>query len=98
MGKPSRTITKFIDNLPKFNLNAKWVAVFDTYFQRERYYEKAMKKLEQHLTKKLPELKVITHGLSIKVNGVNGPIADGELPKAKDFGKKIAYQLTGSSL
>jgi len=94
MGKPSRTIAKFIDELPKFNLNAKSFAVFDTYFQREHYYEKAMKKMEQHIGKKLPELKEITHGLSIKVNGVNGPIADRELPKADDFGKKIAYTLT----
>ena len=94
MGKPSMTITKFIDNLPKFNLNAKWVAVFDTYFHRERYYEKAMEKLEEHIQRKLPKLKVITHGLSIRVNGVNGPIADRELPKAGDFGKKIADLLT----
>lgn len=95
MGKPSRAITKFVDDFPEFDLKAKWVAVFDTYFQRQRYFEKAMEKLEYHIKKKLPDVKVITHGLSIKVNGVNGPIADGELPKAKAFGKKIGCLLIG---
>lgn len=95
MGKPSRAITKFVDNLSEFDLKAKWVAVFDTYFQRQRYFEKAMEKLGHHMKKKLPDVKVITHGLSIKVNGVNGPIADGELPKAIAFGKKIGCLLIG---
>jgi hypothetical protein len=31
--------------------------------------------------------------LSIKVEGMKGPIADDALPKCKDFGKKIANQL-----
>jgi flavodoxin len=93
MGKPSRTITKFIDSLSKSHLDAKWVAVFDTYFQRERYFEKAMKKLEKHINERLPNLVLITSGLSIKVKGVNGPIVEGELPKAKDFGREIAVKL-----
>jgi flavodoxin len=90
MGKPSRTMTKFIDSLSKVELNGKYAAAFDTYFQRGRYFEKAMKKLEKQINCKLPKLKLISPGLSIKVNGVNGPIADGELPKAKEFGKRIA--------
>ena len=94
MGKPSRTITRFIDGLAAIELNAKWAAAFDTYFQRKRYFEKATKKLERQINEKLPNLKLITAGLSIKVNGVNGPVADGELPKAKEFGKKIACLLT----
>ena len=60
---------------------------------RQRYFEKAMKKMEKKISEKFPNLKLITPGLSIKVKGVNGPIADGELPKCKEFGKKIASQL-----
>jgi multimeric flavodoxin WrbA len=93
MGKPSRNITKFIDNLAIVESNAKWAVAFDTYFQRKRYFEKAMKKLEKKINQKLPKVKLITSGLSIKVNGVNGPVAEGELPRAKEFGKKIANQL-----
>jgi hypothetical protein len=43
--------------------------------------------------KKLPNLKLILPGLSIRVNGIPGPIVEGELPKCVDFGKKIAPQL-----
>lgn len=94
MGKPSWTITKFIDGLADVKLNAEWAAAFDTYFQRGRYFEKAMRKLEKNINERLPNLKLIKPGLSVKVNGVNGPIADGELPKAKEFGKKIGLFLT----
>jgi len=49
--------------------------------------------MEKRIGKKVPALKLITSGLSIKVDGTKGPITDGELPKCKDFGKKIATQL-----
>ncbi len=90
MGRPSRTISRFVAGLSKGDVNAKWVAAFDTYFQRGRYFEKSMKKLEGQIMSKMPNLKLISPGLSIKVKGVNGPIADEELPKAEEFGKKIA--------
>ena len=93
MGKPSRTISKFVDELAKLDLKAKQVAVFDTYFEKPRNFEKAMKKLEKKVREKLPSWKLLSPGLSIKVTGVNGPIAEGELPKCVAFGKKIAEQL-----
>jgi menaquinone-dependent protoporphyrinogen IX oxidase len=93
MGKPSRTISKFVDELANLDLKAKQVAVFDTYFEKPRNFEKAMKKLEKKVREKLPSWKLLTAGLSIKVTGVNGPIAEGELPKCVEFGKKIAEQL-----
>jgi flavodoxin len=92
MGKPSRTIRKFVDELAKLDLKMKKAAVFDTYFARPKNFEKAMKKLEKKVNEKL-SWKLITPGLSIKVIGIAGPIADGELPKCIDFGKKIAEQL-----
>ena len=93
MGNPSRTISKFVDKLARLDLKAKQVAVFDTYFVRQKNFEKAMKKLEKQISEKLPTWKLITHGLSIKVNSVYGPIADGELPKCVEFGKKIGKEL-----
>ncbi len=96
MGKPSRTMIKFVNSLSNLPIDAKWAAAFDTYFYRQRYFEKAMKKLERHINKRLPNLELITPGLSVKVKGVNGPIEDGQLPKAKEFGEKIAAQLTGA--
>jgi hypothetical protein len=43
--------------------------------------------------KKAPGLELISSGLSIKVSGMKGPIADGELPKCKMFGEKTAQKL-----
>ena len=90
MGGPARTIRKFIDELGKVDLKAKWVAVFDTYLGED--FEKAVKKMEKRIGEKVPGLKLITSGLSIRVGGMKGPIVEGELPKCKDFGKKIANQ------
>ncbi|MEM2935628.1 MAG: flavodoxin domain-containing protein [Candidatus Bathyarchaeia archaeon] len=91
MGGPARTIREFMDKLGKLDLRAKWVAVFDTYMGGD--FEKAVKKMEKRIGEKVPGLKLITPGLSIRVDGIKGPITDGELPKCKDFGKKIANQL-----
>ncbi len=91
MGGPARTIRKFIDKLGKLDLKAKWVAVFDTYLGGD--FEKAVKKMEKRIGEKVPGMKLITSGLSIRVGGMKGPIVEAELPKCKDFGKKIANQL-----
>ena len=91
MGRPVRGIKKLIDKLGKLELKAKWVAVFDTYLGGD--FEKATKKMEKRINEKIPSLKLITPGLSVKVAGMKGPIIDGELPKCKDFGKRIANQL-----
>jgi len=91
MGGPARSIRKFIDKLGKADLKAKWVAVFDTYLGRD--FEKAVKKMEKRIDEKVPGLKLIIPGLSIKVGGMKGPILDEELPKCKDFGMEIATQL-----
>jgi menaquinone-dependent protoporphyrinogen IX oxidase len=93
MGRPSRVALKFVDRLAKLEINAKWIVAFDTYFQRARNFEKSMKKMELYVERKLPKMKVIKPGLSIKVKGVKGPIVNGELPKAKDFGKRVGIEL-----
>jgi anaerobic nitric oxide reductase flavorubredoxin len=93
MGGATRGIKKFIDRLGKLKPEGKSVTVFDTYAGRE--YEKAVKKMENQLSEKSPGLKLISPGLSIMVEGVRGPIAEGELPKCKEFGVIIANQLKG---
>ena len=91
MGGPARTIRKFIDKLGKLDLKARWIAVFDTYLGED--FEKAVKKMENRINEKIPGLKLIVLGLSIKVEDMKGPIVDGDLPKCKEFGKKIANLL-----
>jgi len=93
MGRPSRTMKKFVDRLAELDLEAKNVAVFGTYSGRVRTVDRAVKKLEKMAEKKLPNLKLISPSLSIRVNGIPGPLVEGELPKCKDFGRRIANQL-----
>ena len=91
IGGPTRGIKKFIDKLGKIGLEGKPGAVFDTYMGGD--FNKAVRKMEKRINEKVPGLKLITSGLSIKVAGTKGPIVEGELTKCKDFGKKIANQL-----
>jgi len=91
LGTATRSIRKFIDNLGKLGLDGKAVAVFDTYLGND--YEKATKKMEKQINEKVPGLKLAAPSLSIRVDGMKGPISEGELPKCKEFGVKIAAQL-----
>ena len=94
-GGPTSGVKEFIDKLGKLNLEGKLFAVFDTYLGKrsDYFFEKAVKKMEKRISEKVPGLRLITSGLSIRVGGMEGPIVEGELPKCKDFGKKIANQL-----
>jgi len=91
MGGPVRGIKKLIDKLGGFSLRAKWAAVFDTYLGGD--FEKAVKKMERRIGEKVPALKLVTPGLSVKVDGMKRPIVNEDLLKGKEFGKKIANQL-----
>lgn len=93
MGKPSRTMKKFIDRLAELELKAKNVAVFGTYSGRKRPVDRAVKKLEILLGKKLPNQKLLSPSLSVRIKGVTGPVVEGELIKSKQFGNRIANQL-----
>lgn len=88
MGRATKSTGKFIDKLGKLNLEEKHGAVFDTYIARD--FEKAVKKMEKQIAEKVPGLKLVAPGLSVKVTGIKGPVAGGELPKSKEFGVKIA--------
>ncbi len=98
MGSPSQTMKKFIDRLAELDLKASNVAVFGTYSGRKRPIDRAVKKLEIILRKKLPKLKIFTPSLSVRVKGVTGPVMDGELTKSKEFGNRIAIQLSSDVL
>ena len=90
IGGPTRGIKKFIDKLGKLGLEGKVGAVFGTY----KYdFEKAVKKMENRINEKVPGLKILAPGLSIKVKGIKGPILEEDLPKCKEFGKKIGSKM-----
>ena len=56
MARPSRTMKKFVDRLAGLNLKAKNVAIFGTYSGRVRIVDRAVRKLEKMVEKKLPNL------------------------------------------
>ena len=95
MGGPTGGIKKFINKLGTLPLDAKSFAVFDTYASRD--FEKAMKKMEQRIHEKAPILKMIAPGLSIQVQGMKGPVLEGEFPKCREFGTAIATKLIAPS-
>lgn len=94
-GGPTRGIRKFIDKLGKLDLKNKLAATFDTYISKD--FEIAVKKMEKRLTEKAPGLRIVSPGLSIKVQGTGaskGPIVEGELDKCEEFGKRIAAKIS----
>ena len=93
IGGATRTIKKLISDLE--GLNGKLVAVFDTYMGKDA--DKAVNKMVKQLKEKAPGFEVITPGLSVLVEGMKGPIADGELQKSKAFGRTIATRAAGRS-
>ena len=86
-GGPTRGVRKFIDAVGKRNVNGKSVAVFDTYMGED--FEKGVRKMEEQIRAKAPGLKLLAPGLSIRVEGMKGPIVEGELVKCKDFVKQL---------
>lgn len=77
--------------LRKLDLKNRGGAVFDTYLAED--FEKAVKKMEKQIGERVSGLTLVALGLSIRVDGMKGPITDGELPKCKEFGVKIATQM-----
>jgi flavodoxin len=93
MGGATRGIRKFIDKLGKLKLQGKMVAFFDCHASPEP--GKAVGKMEKQLGEKAPGLKLASPGLSLMVEGMRGPLSEGELPKCRELGLVIANQLQG---
>ena len=51
--------------------------------------------MERQIAKKAPELEAVVPGLSVRVEGMKGPVTEGELPKSREFGIAIENKLQG---
>ncbi|MFW9951108.1 MAG: flavodoxin family protein, partial [Candidatus Thorarchaeota archaeon] len=91
-GNSPKPIRNFINELADLQLKEKYYAVFDTN-NNLRFLSNLVKKLEKRIDKKVPYLKRILPGLPVRVIGLQGPIAEGELPKCRNFGKELALKL-----
>ena len=93
MGRPSQAMKNFISQLSAVGLKNKKVAVFGTYAGKVRVLDRAVRKMERMVQEKMSSLTLISPSLSVRVNGVSGPVVDGELPKCVDFGRALVAQL-----
>jgi len=93
IGSATRGINKFIDQLGKLNLEGKVATAFDLYLLEG----KAVRKMEKQLGEKTPGLKLVAPGLSVRVEGMKGPIAEGELSRCREFGARVATGLKGKA-
>ena len=93
---PTKGVQDFIDKLRGHDLEGKAYAVFDTFVGKDSdfFLGKAARKMEKAIGENVPDLKLLTPGLSIRVGGTKGPIVEGELPKCREFGRNIGNLLT----
>jgi flavodoxin len=89
-GGPVGDIKNFLKKLEKLNLKGKTGAVFDTHRVNDL---KAVQKMEKQIREKIPGLKLVAPGLAAQVKGHSGPLVEGELAKAEEFGKSISTKI-----
>ena len=87
-GGPTGSVKKLIKQLEALTVKA---AVFDTYMGKD--FGKAVKKLEKYIGKKAPGMELVVPGLSIQVQGMKGPVVDGEFTKCTEFGRSVAAKI-----
>ena len=90
-GGPTRGIKKFIDKLGELDLKKKVTAAFDTYMGKD--FQMTVRKMEEKLTKSASKLKILSPGLSIKVEGMKGSIVEDELAKCEKFGRDLEKKI-----
>ena len=92
---PTEGVKTFIEGLSEKSFEGKLFAVFDTFVGKNSdfFLGKAVRKMEKAIGEKAPDLKLLAPGLSIRVGGTKGPVVEGEIPKCRDFGRKIGSQL-----
>ncbi|WXG39515.1 MAG: flavodoxin domain-containing protein [Candidatus Freyarchaeum deiterrae] len=90
-GGPVGDIKNFLKKLEKLDLKGKAGAVFDTHARNDL---RAVQKMEKQIRGKIPGLKLVAPGLTTQIKGFSkGPLVEGELAKAEEFGKSISTKI-----
>lgn len=89
-GRPMKSARKFLEALSDVPLEGKTVTFFATYGFAPEPGGKAVDKFVELARKYLPQARLLSSGLSIRVKGTKGPILDKETARAKEFGNKLA--------
>lgn len=88
VGGPTRTVRKFIKAMAKRDLSGKTVVFFDTYIGKD--VGKAVGKMEAEMSSRNSKAKLILPGLSLRVESMKGPLAEGEIDKGVEFGRTVS--------
>ncbi|MFX0054764.1 MAG: flavodoxin family protein [Promethearchaeota archaeon] len=91
--EPSRNMLKFIERVGIVDLDTKMGAAFDTYTGGNKGI--AVRKMEQAIRQKIACITFVIDGFSAKVEGRKGPLAEGEIDRAIEFGKQVAAKIQG---
>ena len=83
VGGPTRRVRKFLRSLAAFDLSDRRVGFFDTYIGGD--CGKAVGRMHNEFRARNDTAKVVSPGLSLRVEGMKGPIAEGELAKTREF-------------
>ncbi|MHA2021439.1 MAG: flavodoxin family protein [Candidatus Thorarchaeota archaeon] len=89
--RATRGIMGAIKKAAKDGLDGKLVTTFETYMGNHN--SKALRKMEELLTKKAPGARLVTPGFSALVDGYEGPLNAEDAAKGKEFGKTIGQEL-----
>lgn len=89
--EPARNMLKFLDRATIVHVQCKIGAAFDTYTGGNKGI--AVGKLEKILREKMPGIALISEGFSALVEDRKGPLAEGELDVAHEFGIRIGSEL-----
>ncbi|MHA2021562.1 MAG: flavodoxin family protein [Candidatus Thorarchaeota archaeon] len=91
--EPSRNMLKFIERASIVDLDSKVGAAFDTYTGGNKGI--AVKKLEQVIRRKMSCITFVIDSFSAQVEDRKGPLAEGEINRAIEFGKQVAAMILG---
>ena len=89
--RATRGIQNAIKMAAKDGLDGKLVTTFQTHMGG--HSDKAISKMEGTIRNKAPGARLVSPGFAALVDGYSGPLSAHEIPKAKDFGKKIGQEI-----
>ncbi|MFW9845475.1 MAG: flavodoxin family protein [Candidatus Thorarchaeota archaeon] len=89
--RATRGIQGAIKKAAKDRLDGKLVTTYETYMGNHN--GKAIRKMEELLTKRAPRVRLITPGFSALVDGFEGPLNADDAIKAIEFGRTFGREL-----
>lgn len=90
--RATRGIRGAIKKVAKADVSGKTAAAFDTY-QVSSHKGRAVGQIEKEISKRLPSVILYTPGFTGLVDGYQGPLNAGEIPRAREYGRQLGSKL-----